>query len=207
MTESGSQASEWFEPLYGKAAGDSAQVPWALMTVTPYLQTWLQTHTANNRSAAVVGCGLGDDAEALAKAGFSVTAFDISPTAIGWAKERFPDSAVTYVVADLFQLPPSWQGRFDLVFEFRTIQALPLAVRQQTIENIASLVAAEGTLLLATYLRPEGETAPQGPPWPLTATELAYFESLGFSIVNQQLFTKRQSRFNQRIQVEYCRLR
>ncbi|NEQ52138.1 MAG: SAM-dependent methyltransferase, partial [Leptolyngbya sp. SIO3F4] len=48
-----SEASAWFEPLYKNADGDSAQIPWALMTVTPYLQTWLQTATANGRSAAV----------------------------------------------------------------------------------------------------------------------------------------------------------
>ncbi|ESA38896.1 thiopurine s-methyltransferase [Leptolyngbya sp. Heron Island J] len=202
--------SGWFEPLYAKAAGNSAQIPWALMQVTPYLQQWLQTPTNGQtttnkeRSAVVIGCGLGDDAEALAQAGFSVTAFDISPTAIKWARERFPKSIVNYEVADLFRLPSHWYRAFDLVFEFRTIQALPLTVRKQTIEQIASLVAVQGTLLVATYLRPENETDPDGPPWPLTVSELTYFETQGLTIVNQQMFTKRNSRFNQRIQIEYC---
>lgn len=197
-------SSDWFEPLYAKAAGNAAQVPWALMKVTPYLQHWLQTAVSAGRSAAVVGCGLGDDAEALAQAGFAVTAFDISPTAIQWAQTRFPESRVNYTVADLFQLPSNWRQAFDLVFEFRTIQALPLEVRQQAIEKVASLVAAQGTLLVATYLRPENETDPNGPPWPVTMTELAHFETLGLSVINRQVFTKRDSRFNQRIQIEYC---
>lgn len=196
--------SDWFEPLYAKAAGDVAQVPWALMTVSPYLQQWLQTAVPEGRSAAVIGCGLGDDAEALAQAGFLVTAFDISPTAIKWAQQRFPKSAVTYRVADLFQLPSDWHQAFDLVFEFRTIQALPLAVRAQAIEQIVSLVAAQGTLLVATYLRPDNETNPNGPPWPLTLAELAHFETMGLTVVNRQLFSKRNSRFNQRIHIEYC---
>lgn len=197
-------SSDWFEPLYAKAAGDVAQVPWALMTVSPYLQQWLPTTAAKKRSAAVVGCGLGDDAEALAQAGFLVTAFDISPTAIKWARQRFPKSTVTYRVADLFQLPRDWHQAFDLVFEFRTIQALPLEVRVQAIEQIASLVAAQGTLLVSTYLRPDNETNPDGPPWPLTGAELAHFETMGLRVVNRQLFSKRDSRFNQRVQVEYC---
>ena len=202
--------SDWFEPLYAKAAGNSAQIPWALMQATPCLQQWLQTTTSEQtttnkeRSAVVIGCGLGDDAEALAQAGFVVTAFDISSTAIKWARERFPKSTVNYEVADLFRLPSHWYRTFDLVFEFRTIQALPLAVRKQAIEQIASLVAAQGTLLVATYLRPDNETDPDGPPWPLTVAELTYFEAQGLTVVNQQGFTKRNSRFNQRMQIEYC---
>ena len=195
--------SDWFEPLYARAAGDATQVPWAAMGVTPYLHQWLQTAKPQDRSAVVVGCGLGDDAEALAQAGFKVTAFDISPTAIQWAQERFPKSAVTYAVADLFQLPVVWRQAFDLVFEFRTLQALPLEVRHQAIEQTASLVAPQGTLLIATYLRPEEKTEPEGPPWPLTNTELKHFESLGFTVVDRQFYTKRNSRFHQRVQVEY----
>ncbi|WP_313934260.1 MULTISPECIES: hypothetical protein [Nostocaceae] len=41
---------------------------------------------------------MGDDAEAPAKLGFEVTAFDISPTAISWCQQWFPDSSVNYVI-------------------------------------------------------------------------------------------------------------
>ncbi|MDZ7952448.1 hypothetical protein [Nostoc sp. DedQUE09] len=37
---------------------------------------------ASGQKALVIGCGLGDDAEALAHLGFEVTTFDISPTAM-----------------------------------------------------------------------------------------------------------------------------
>ncbi|MCC5670705.1 class I SAM-dependent methyltransferase [Nostoc sp. CHAB 5784] len=43
---------------------------------------------ASGQKALVIGCGLGDDAEAIASLGFEVTAFDISPTAIAWCQER-----------------------------------------------------------------------------------------------------------------------
>lgn len=196
--------SDWFDPLYAAAQNDPSQVPWALMTVTPYLKTWLAQpqKQAQGRSALVVACGLGDDAEALAKAGFNVTAFDISETAIRWAQERFPNSSVTYRVADLFALPTQWHQKFDLVFEFRTIQALPLAVRATAIEKITQLVSPSGQLLVATYLR-ETETPPDGPPWPLSEQELAHVETLGMEVTHRQDFKKKDSRFAKRVMVEY----
>ena len=90
--------SGWFETLYAEAEGDSNQVPWAKNTVHPYLQDWLARFPpqVDGKSALVIGCGLGDDAEILSNIGYRVTAFDIAPTAIAWCKQRFPESSVTY---------------------------------------------------------------------------------------------------------------
>ncbi|MEL6161674.1 MAG: class I SAM-dependent methyltransferase [Cyanobacteria bacterium J06623_5] len=197
--------SDWFEPLYAEAAGDADRVPWALPGATTYLTNWLSQNQVDGvgRSAVVVGCGLGDDAEALAAAGFEVTAFDISKSAIAWAKQRFPQSTVTYVVADLFDFPADWRGAFDLVFDFRTIQALPLNVRGEVIGKIAALGAAGGTVLIATYLREAGEPAGKNPPWPLTLEELDQFGALGLETVKQVQFQKVESRFCDRILIQY----
>ncbi len=200
-----SQVSDWFEPLYARASGDLKQVPWALPGAVPYLTDWLKKNAidGSGKSAAVVGCGLGNDAEALAQAGFSVTAFDVSASAIAWAKERFPNSDVNYVVADLFQLPALWRSAFDLVFEFRTVQALPLSVRTQAIQNIAALAGPSGTVLVMTYLRESSDTQPEGPPWPPSVEELEQFEATGLDIVTSQRFRQKESRFSDRIQIQY----
>ena len=199
------RASDWFEPLYAEAEGDTAQVPWALPGAVPYLTDWLQHNevVGQGKSAVVVGCGLGDDAEALAKAGFVVTGFDISKSAIAWAKERFPQSSVNYVVADLFNLPVDWLGKFDLVFDFRTIQALPLSVRTEVIEKIASLGSPQGTVLIATYMRGDDEDPGESAPWPLSFDELAHFERSGLEVVKQTHFTNRDSQFRDRTLTQY----
>ena len=59
----------WFEPFYAEAGNDPAAIPWADMTVNPGLVAWLDSAGARNlgRTALVVGCGLGDDAEELAR--------------------------------------------------------------------------------------------------------------------------------------------
>ena len=199
-----SDPSGWFEVLYADANGDYAQVPWAKLSLHPYLQDWLDRTKVqgNSRSALVIGCGLGDDAEALQERGFQVTAFDISPTAIAWCQKRFPNSSVTYIVADLFALDPSWHRTFDLVFESRNIQALPLSVRSNVINVIASLVAPEGTLLVITRHR-ETDTEPEGPPWPLSDGELNQFQELGFHEIHRAPFWEDDNKSVTQLRIEY----
>lgn len=196
--------SGWFEILYSQANDNPDQVPWAKLTPHPYLQNWLERNQiqGNACSALVIGCGLGDDAEALAGLGFKVTGFDISPTAIAWCQKRFPDSSVTYLVADLFALDPGWHHRFDLVVESRTIQALPLSIRSQAIQAIASLVAKGGTLLVITRFR-DTDAEPDGPPWPLSESELSQFQDWGLEEVGRDPFTQEDNPSVKQFRIEY----
>ncbi|MBG1266262.1 class I SAM-dependent methyltransferase [Nostoc sp. WHI] len=199
-----SDPSAWFEVLYAKAKGDTAQIPWAKLAPHPYLQDWLTNHQpfASGQKALVIGCGLGDDAQALAHRGSEVTAFDISPTAIAWCQKRFPDSTVNYVVADLLAIPSQWHQAFDFVFECRNIQALPLNVRYSVISSVAYVVAPNGTLLLITRVR-DTKAEPNGPPWPLSSSELQQFESLGLYQVEQLEFLESELLDVKQVRIEY----
>jgi SAM-dependent methyltransferase len=162
----------WFEQLYASAA-DATAISWADLEANPSMIEWLTREGVDGsaRRALVVGCGLGDDAETLVRHGFEVVAFDISQTAIAWAKRRFPRGRVRYVVADAFELPDEWSGAFDFVLESYTLQVLPANLRPQVAEEIAATVAPAGTLLVIARGRDELE--PQGEmPWPLTSAEL-----------------------------------
>ena len=171
-----------YDATYQAAARDADKVPWAEGRPKPLLADWLEAADVrgDGRRALVVGSGLGDDAEALAARGFSVTAFDLSPTAIAWTHERFPDSAVSYHVADLFDLPADWQGAFDLVVEIYTFQSLPPTIRPEAMDRVAALVAPGGELLVICRGREEHEPAP-GPPYPLSRAELRRLESGGLA--------------------------
>ena len=172
----------WFEDLYRQAGGDTKAIPWADLAPNPNLLAWLDRGAVagNGARALKIGCGLGDDAEELARRGFQVTAFDISESAIAWARRRFDASTVEYQVADLLRPPESWQSAFDLVLESYTLQVLPPALRADAIERIASFVARSGRLLVIARARdrsdPEGEM-----PWPLTREELRGFEREGLT--------------------------
>ncbi|AFY49538.1 Thiopurine S-methyltransferase (TPMT) [Nostoc sp. PCC 7524] len=201
-----SEPTAWFEVLYASANGDAEQIPWAKLTPHPYLQDWLDNHelSTEGKKALVIGCGLGDDAEALAKLGFDVTAFDISPTAINWCQKRFPNSPVNYQIADLLAIPQQWFQAFDFVFECRNIQALPLSLRSAVIASVASLVAPSGTLLLITRVR-DTEAEPSGPPWPLSQSELAQLESLGLQKIEELLFLESQETDVKQMRIVYQR--
>lgn len=194
----------WFETLYQEAQGDAKSIPWAKLTPHPALQDWLTAHPSIQGTAIVIGCGLGDDAEALQRQGLQVTAFDIAPTAIAWCLQRFPTSKVSYHVANLLALPDTWQNRFDLVFECRNVQALPLTLRTQALAAIASLVAPQRTLLMVTRLREVHEVEPDGPPWPVSNQELTELHSFGLQEVHRYLFEAGEPPV-QHVWVEYRR--
>jgi 2-polyprenyl-3-methyl-5-hydroxy-6-metoxy-1,4-benzoquinol methylase len=180
-----------FEEMYAAVGDDLAALPWASLKPFPPLVEWLDgkgVSTSGGGSdgigamaggrALVVGTGLGDDAEELSRRGFDVTAFDLSPTAIERARERFPESTVDFRVADLLDLPAEWRGRFDLVVEIRTLQSLPIADRRVAATAIAGTVAPGGLLWLFALGRDthqRGETRP----WPVTTEELAVLEAAG----------------------------
>lgn len=177
----------FFESVYNQAEGDPAGIPWADLRPKDRLVGWLAANPGEGRLAIDVACGLGDNAEAISDAGYAVIAFDGSPKAIDWARQRFPQSHVDYQVADLLKLPETWRGRFDLVNECYTIQSVPPPLHETMIRAIASLVTPGGTLLVYTRVRPEGTPA-DGPPWPLTPLETGLFESLGLRQQSSERF-------------------
>lgn len=169
----------WFDQLYRAAGDDPAQVPWADLEPHPGLAEWIGRSGMLHEGRAIdIGCGLGDNAEALSDAGYDVTAFDLSDTAIGWAKQRFARTRVKYHTADLFSLPADWKHAFDLVHECYTIQSLRHEFRKRAFDAVASLVAPGGLLLVICRARPD-DVEPDGPPWPLSRAELAQFEQFG----------------------------
>jgi SAM-dependent methyltransferase len=170
-----------FEEMYAAAGDDLGAVPWANLRPFPLLVEWLDGEGSGaGRTALVIGCGYGDDADELARMEFEVSAFDFSPTAIGRGRERFPNSSVDYRVADLLDLPSEWRGRFDLVVEIRTVQSLPIADRQAGVEAIAATVAEGGRLWLFALGR-ETHLPGERRPWPVTPDELAGFEAAGLT--------------------------
>ena len=183
--------TSWFEPLYRDTEPDGDGGPWANMETHPSFQQWLSRHDlkGDGQRALVIGCGMGDDAVELASRGFQVTAFDVSESAIGHCRRRFPDAAVEWLVADLFEPPAAWSRRFDFVLEIYTIQSLPPQYEQETTQRIVDLVGAEGRLLVIAIVSDEPRSLEAGPPWLLTPAYIESFQEHGLSMADHFVHT------------------
>lgn len=170
----------WFEAIYQRSEGNKEMIPWADLETNRFFKTWAESKglKGNGRTALVVGCGLGDDARYLHDLGFKVMAFDISPTAIEWARRLHCDTDIVFETCDLFQAPQEWLKAFEFALEIYTIQPLPLKMRPQVIEAIARFVAPRGELLVVTRGRGDDEE-PTELPWALSRRDLSGFEANG----------------------------
>ncbi|MEL6988279.1 MAG: class I SAM-dependent methyltransferase, partial [Bacteroidota bacterium] len=152
---------DWFEQLYKASLDKGTIIPWADKEANEHLLSWWPgTFKMNGKKALVVGCGLGDDAIFLEQHGFDVDAFDLSPTAIEIAKQRFTNSNVHFFQADLFNLPDNVK-EYDFIFEAYTLQAMPLDYRARAIPIIEQLLAKHGHLLIICRGREEQEAVVQ----------------------------------------------
>ena len=155
----------WFDSIYTDAQGDYKAVFWADLEPSPYLIEWLEknpistnhSHQGQVKKAVVIGCGVGDDAQALSEYGYEVIAFDISEEAIRLCKNRYPNSKVKYLVSDLFDYDKKWIQNFDVVYECNTIQVLPGKYRVQARSAISNLVSENGHALISCRSRNKGE--------------------------------------------------
>ncbi len=184
----------WCDQVYRAAQGDFRAVFWADLVPSPHLMSWLEGHPVSDKGlrAVTVGCGVGDDAEAMAAHGYQVVAFDISPAAIDLCRKRYPESSVDYRVMDLFAYPPDLTRCFDLVFECNTIQVLPGEFRLRALNAIADLVAPGGTVLVSCRSRQAGEKEDEFP-LPLDRAEIDGFVCAGLREVAFEAYDDTQN--------------
>lgn len=199
-------ATGWFDTLYKEAEGNNELIPWADLEPNKFFVRFAEDTNlqGDNRKALVVGCGLGDDARYLHDLGFKVTAFDISQTAIEWARRLHHDTDIKFVVADLFDTPKDWFQAFEFVLEVYTIQPLPLEMRTKVIDAIANFVEFKGKLVVVTRGR-EDDEEPLELPWALSKKDLSRFDLNGFKQTNFEEMPGDEEEPVRRFVVEYER--
>lgn len=204
--ESG-KPTEWFEVLYSQANNDEKLIPWADMRPNHNLIQWLNHHNIQSqvKTGLVIGCGLGDDAEELSKRGFQVTAFDISPSAIEWCKQRFPHSSVNYLVADLLNPPSEWNQNFDFILESYTLQSLPTELSEKAIDIIANFLSTKGELLVICRGRNPEDNLDKVP-YPLTKNDLIKFVDAGLVLLDfEDYFDHQDSQPTRRFRITFTK--
>jgi cyclopropane fatty-acyl-phospholipid synthase-like methyltransferase len=147
----------------------TGDMPWEKGAPSPGLVDFL---TANPHlpkgTVCVPGCGTGHDVRAWAAAGFSVTGYDIAPSAIRLAAERTKAAGLSARFEQKDFLAEEPTGRFDWLFEHTLFCAINPNQRDAYAQAVLRWLKPGGQYLAVNYLIPDED----GPPFGTTREEL-----------------------------------
>ena len=117
---------------------------WDLGTVSPPIQTYIDTIPNKELAVLIPGCGNTYEAEYLLEQGFTnITVIDIAPTLVTDLQTKFGDNPnIKVICGDFFE----HQGQYDLIIEQTFFCALPPRLRQKYVWKMHELLAKEGLL-------------------------------------------------------------
>jgi len=136
------------------------KLPWFFAELDPDLAKALDDNGVKPGARVLdQGTGPGTQARELAKRGYVVTASDLAPAAIDYAKRHARDAKIDFVVDDV--LKTRLRGPFDAIFDRGCFHVLPPETRRAFSASMKRLLAPRGFLFLKTFshLQP-GEQGP-----------------------------------------------
>tara|TARA_R110002096_G_scaffold173997_2_gene349550 strand:- start:2867 stop:3484 length:618 start_codon:yes stop_codon:yes gene_type:complete len=150
--------------------------PWEKGEPAPALLQFLAETPLTGR-ILVPGCGLGHDVRAIAAASpnAEVIGLDVSPSALAQATKIPKVREESYLLGDLFQLPPEMIGSFDWIWEHTCFCAIAPSRRDEYVTAVAGALKPSGQFLGVFFLNPyDEEHRPEDnhPPFGATLAEL-----------------------------------
>ena len=157
-------------------------MPWEKGEASPGLVDFLAAHPQlEHGSVCVPGCGTGHDARAWARAGFTVTGFDLAPSAVRLTTEKTRAAGLParFVQGDfLVDEPPQ---SFDWLFEHTLFCAIQPDQRDAYVQAVLRWLKPGGDYLAVNYLIPDED----GPPFGTTRAELLARFSPHFELLSE----------------------
>ncbi len=126
-----------------------AEIPWNVEEPPDALVKLLDNGSVRPCKTVEFGCGLGNYTRYLSGKGFDVTGVDISPTAIGIAKENAKKKGITctFIVADILGDLKEVQGTFDFAYDWELLHHIFPEQRKKYIENVYGKLKPGGSYL------------------------------------------------------------
>ena len=148
--------------------------PWEKGRPHPALADFLAENGTLAGDIFVPGCGSGHDVRALSNANNRVLGVDIATRAIAKANARPRIGNEKYLIADLFDLPPEFNHRFDWIFEHTCFCAIDPDRRGDYVKTMLRLLKPGGKFLGIFFINPDHDE--DGPPYRVSVEELdGYF--------------------------------
>ena len=144
------------EPLgagFWNARYQAGETGWDLGEPSPPFLALHRQRVIGPCRVAVPGCGRGLEVAWLAQHGYQVTGIDFAPEAIEASRGLLAAAGLcaTLECADLFALPETLEGVFDLILEQTCFCAIDPARRADYVESVARLLAPGGRLVGLFY--------------------------------------------------------
>ena len=129
---------------YWDAQYQANNTAWDIGTVSPPIQSYIDTIEDKSIRILIPGCGNSYEAEYLLQKGFTnVTLIDIAPKLIENLQKKFDKNPnITIVLGDFFE----HQGEYDLIIEQTFFCALPPFLRQRYVWKMHQLLSQKGIL-------------------------------------------------------------
>jgi SAM-dependent methyltransferase len=137
----------------------------------------------SGRRALVPGCGLGHDAEALAKSGWAVTAVDFAAELEPLVSGRFGPLGCRFVAEDALAFADDEQ--YDLLFDHTFFCAIHPEDRPAFGELTRRLVRTGG-IVCSIVFPAEKQLGSGGPPWGMAIADLEAALGPSFQLVEDQ---------------------
>ena len=172
-------------PRFWETRYQNNHFPWDLGKPTPVFVRLATNGQIPQGELIVLGAGRGFDARMFARHGFTVTAVDFADTAVQ-AMEALndPQSPVKIVQSDFFELPQTFNGRFQSVIEYTSFCAILPQRRGEYADLVRRLLAVAGAYITLAF--PIG-TRPGGPPFTVQPDAIIdLFAQRGFSLSHRE---------------------
>jgi|SRR5262245_1492639 len=138
-------SSDYWDRYFRAKREQGGDLDWGGRWTEPFVP-WLRD--ASVHRILELGCGTGNDAARLARAGFEVTATDYSSEAITRAKKRFADCGVDFHVVDMAERLPFGQGHYDAVMSNVALHMFSDEVTRRLLAEVKRVLRRGGLLLL-----------------------------------------------------------
>jgi len=173
-------------PDFWRSAYQQNATGWDLGGYTPVFCRLLDEGELPPGKMIVLGAGRGYDARLFARRGFTVTAVDFASEAVrdmhALAEAGAP---VSIVHADIFRLPPFFEGAFDYVLEYVCFCAIDPARRTDYAGVVSGLLKPGGRFVGLAYPIDDHKG---GPPFSVDPDELiALLQQRGLEPVRREV--------------------
>jgi len=173
-------ASEGWEARYQETPVQ--QLPWFHCGLDADFAQAIKQFEMTGGDVLDIGCGPGTQAVELAKQGFSVTASDISSSAVESARllAEAENVSIDFHIDDI--LDSNLPGPFDLILDRGIFHCFTGTADQQAyLATVRRLLKSQGLLLLKCFH--QDETREQGPPGRYGEEDIRCFFADGFELI------------------------